>query len=232
MDHRLHDPGGPRQPHVGTFGTSMPLDQIAPAGRFAGSIDENVILISREGRLIYHPDYTLQHSSHTGTYLDITTSDTPELAALWQLVSRHGKTGFSGQGRCAGRLRLLAFDPGRWMVCSGRQAAADDPGRGLAADPADRRDGGDRADRLPADRDAGAAPPGRRARCAACRAMPSASRANWPRNPCSNCLMANGPEAKWDSWSRGSKPGQRDPAIARQLEAACRRADTGAQRGQ
>lgn len=83
--------------HVGTFGTSMPLDQIAPANRFAGSIDESVILISREGRLIYHPGYTLQNSSETGAYLDITTSDTPELAALWQLVSKHGKTGFTGR---------------------------------------------------------------------------------------------------------------------------------------
>lgn len=98
--------------HVGTFGTSMPLDQIAPAGRFAGSIDENVILISREGRLIYHPDYTLQHSSHTGTYLDITTSDTPELAALWQLVSRHGKTGFSGKVDALGAFVSLRSVPG------------------------------------------------------------------------------------------------------------------------
>ncbi|WP_017669789.1 GGDEF domain-containing protein [Blastomonas sp. AAP53] len=83
--------------HAGTFGTSIPLDQIAPAGRFAGPVDENVILISREGRLIYHPSYTLQHSQETAGYLDITTSDTPELAALWKLVSKHGKTGYTGE---------------------------------------------------------------------------------------------------------------------------------------
>jgi diguanylate cyclase (GGDEF)-like protein len=83
--------------HVGTFGTSLPLDQIVPAGHFAGTEDENVILVSREGRLIYHPDYTLQNRSETSQYLDITKSDKPELAALWALVRQHGKTGFTGK---------------------------------------------------------------------------------------------------------------------------------------
>lgn len=83
--------------HVGTFGTSMPLDQIAPAGHFAETAEERVILISPEGRLIYHPDYTLQHRSETSQYLDITASKKPELAALWSLVREHGKTGFAGK---------------------------------------------------------------------------------------------------------------------------------------
>ncbi|MDK2756896.1 MAG: diguanylate cyclase [Blastomonas fulva] len=83
--------------HIGTFGTSMPLDQVVPAGHFAEDSDDNVILISREGRLIYHPEYTLQHSSRTGQYLDITTSDKPELRALWALVRKHGKSGFTGK---------------------------------------------------------------------------------------------------------------------------------------
>ncbi|MGQ3178933.1 MAG: sensor domain-containing diguanylate cyclase [Blastomonas fulva] len=83
--------------HIGTFGTSMPLDQVVPAGHFADNSDDNVILISREGRLIYHPEYTLQHSSRTGQYLDITTSDKPELRALWALVRKHGKSGFTGK---------------------------------------------------------------------------------------------------------------------------------------
>jgi diguanylate cyclase (GGDEF)-like protein len=103
--------------HAGTFGTSMPLDQIAPAGRFSGSTDENVILISREGRLIYHPDYTLQHSRDTGTYLDITASDTPELAALWQLVKAHGKTGYTGRVDALGAFVSLRPVPGaRWYA--------------------------------------------------------------------------------------------------------------------
>jgi diguanylate cyclase (GGDEF)-like protein len=83
--------------HSGTFGTSMPLDQVVPAGHFADTSDESVILVSREGRLIYHPDYTLQHASSTGQYLDITSSREPEIAALWALVSAHGKTGYTGK---------------------------------------------------------------------------------------------------------------------------------------
>lgn len=98
--------------HAGTFGTSMPLDQIAPAGRFAGSIDESVILISREGRLIYHPSYTLQNSRDTGAYLDITASDKPELAALWQLVRAHGKTGYSGEADALNAFVSLRPVPG------------------------------------------------------------------------------------------------------------------------
>lgn len=83
--------------HSGTFGTSMPLDQVVPAGHFADNSEESVILVSREGRLIYHPEYTLQHDSSTGQYLDITTSRKPELAALWALVRKHGKTGYTGK---------------------------------------------------------------------------------------------------------------------------------------
>lgn len=83
--------------HKGAFGTSMPLDQVVPAGHFADTSDESVILVSREGRLIYHPEFTLQHDSSTGQYLDITTSPKPELAALWDLVREHGKTGYTGK---------------------------------------------------------------------------------------------------------------------------------------
>lgn len=83
--------------HFGTIGTSMPLNEIAPAGRFAGSSEEQVILISREGRLIYHPEYTRQNSRDTGQYLDITASRKADLAAIWALVRRHGKSGYVGK---------------------------------------------------------------------------------------------------------------------------------------
>ncbi len=85
--------------HIGTFGTSMPLDEIAPAGRFGGSQEEQVILVSREGRLIYHPGYTRQNSRKTEEYLDITRTDQPELAALWTLVRQHGAKGFVGRAK-------------------------------------------------------------------------------------------------------------------------------------
>lgn len=83
--------------HIGTFGTSMPLDEIAPAGRFGGSHEEQVILISREGRLIYHPGYTRQNSRQTGDYIDLTHSPRPDLAAIWQLVRSKGQDGYTGK---------------------------------------------------------------------------------------------------------------------------------------
>ncbi|MFN3475817.1 MAG: GGDEF domain-containing protein [Blastomonas sp.] len=98
--------------HSGTFGTSLPLDQVVPAGHFADTRDESVILVSREGRLIYHPEYTLQHSSKTGQYLDITRSRKPELAALWALVREHGKTGYVGKAEGLGAYVSLHEVPG------------------------------------------------------------------------------------------------------------------------
>ncbi|GGB62396.1 sensor domain-containing diguanylate cyclase [Blastomonas aquatica] len=98
--------------HIGTFGTSMPLDQVVPAGHFSGPANDEVILVSREGRLIYHPEYTRQHSRETGTYLDITTSTKPELAALWALVRKHGSAGFTGKADGLGAYVSLQDVPG------------------------------------------------------------------------------------------------------------------------
>lgn len=83
--------------HIGSFGTSMPLDQIVPAGYFARASDDDVILVSREGRLIYHHDYTLQNNRGTEKYLDLTQTTQPKLFALWELVRKHGATGFDGK---------------------------------------------------------------------------------------------------------------------------------------
>lgn len=98
--------------HIGTFGTSMPLDEIAPAGRFADSAEEQVILISREGRLIYHPGYTRQNSRKTGEYLDITNSARSDLAAIWALVRRHGQNGYVGKAEALDAYVSLHQVPG------------------------------------------------------------------------------------------------------------------------
>jgi diguanylate cyclase (GGDEF)-like protein len=56
-----------------------------------------VILISREGRLIHHPDYTHQKRSGPESMLDLTTTRDPQLAALWAFVQQHGKDGYLGE---------------------------------------------------------------------------------------------------------------------------------------
>jgi len=98
--------------HIGTFGTSIPLNEIAPAGHFGGDKAEQVILISREGRLIYHPGYTRQNSRTTEEYLDITRTEQPELAALWSLVRQHGGENFVGKAEALDAYVALRRVPG------------------------------------------------------------------------------------------------------------------------
>lgn len=98
--------------HIGTFGTSIPLNEIAPAGHFGSDRAEQVILISREGRLIYHPGFTRQNSRTTEEYLDLTRTDQPELAALWSLVRQHGRRNYVGRAEALDAYVALRRVPG------------------------------------------------------------------------------------------------------------------------
>lgn len=49
--------------HVGSWGTSVPLDDLMPANHLNDTPGTGVILISREGRLIHHPSYTRDRKS-------------------------------------------------------------------------------------------------------------------------------------------------------------------------
>lgn len=79
--------------HVGSWGTSVPLDDLMPANDLDDVPGTGVILISREGRLIHHPRYTHQKRSGPESMLDLTTTRDPQLAALWAFVQQHGKDG-------------------------------------------------------------------------------------------------------------------------------------------
>lgn len=83
--------------HVGSWGTSVPLDDLMPANDLNGVPGTGVILISREGRLIHHPSYTRQKRSGPESMLDLTTTRDPQLAALWAFVQQHGRDGYLGE---------------------------------------------------------------------------------------------------------------------------------------
>lgn len=72
--------------HVGSFGISLLLDRLsAPLSLGRGT----PILVSREGRLIYHPQYTRQADRGTAGNLDLTKTRDPQLKALWAFLQAH-----------------------------------------------------------------------------------------------------------------------------------------------
>ncbi|MEY2883760.1 MAG: hypothetical protein RL490_1484, partial [Pseudomonadota bacterium] len=72
--------------HVGSFGISLLLDSLsAPLSLGRGT----PILVSREGRLIYHPQYTRQADTSTAGNLDLTKATDPQLQALWAFLQAH-----------------------------------------------------------------------------------------------------------------------------------------------
>ncbi len=89
--------------HVGTWGTSVLLDQLLLQSDFDDVPHAGVILISREGRLIYHPDYTRQRRMAPESMFDLTTSQDPKLRALWQFVQSHRNGRFLGKAEMIDR---------------------------------------------------------------------------------------------------------------------------------
>lgn len=83
--------------HVGSWGTSVPLDDLMLSSDLNDVPGTGVILISREGRLIHHPSYTHQKRSGPESMLDLTTTRDPQLRALWAFVQQHGKDGYLGE---------------------------------------------------------------------------------------------------------------------------------------
>lgn len=83
--------------HVGSWGTSVPLDDLMPKNDLDSVPGTSVILISREGRLIHHPGYTHQKQSGPESMLDLTTTRDPQLAALWAFVQQHRDGSYLGE---------------------------------------------------------------------------------------------------------------------------------------
>lgn len=109
--------------HIGAFGTSVPLDNVVTPANYTHAQD--VILISREGRLIHHPAYIHRNSADNGNYVDITASANPELRALWALVRQHGRTGFAGRAeQLQAYVSLRAIPSAGWYALTVKPEAA------------------------------------------------------------------------------------------------------------
>ena len=78
-----------RGQHIGSWGVSLLLDDLIASTSFAELPGAKVIIMSNEGRLIYHPDFTHQSDFRTGNYLDLTMTTDPSLKALWEFVRTH-----------------------------------------------------------------------------------------------------------------------------------------------
>lgn len=72
--------------YVGGWGSSLLLDDLLASSHFEGLPETDVILVSKEGRLIRHPEFTRQNNAGTQRYLDLTKTDAPELKELWALL--------------------------------------------------------------------------------------------------------------------------------------------------
>lgn len=72
--------------HVGAWGNSLLLDDILATSRFEDYPGTSVVLVSGEGRLIRHPDFTRQGAAATERYLDLNSTTEPHLRALWNML--------------------------------------------------------------------------------------------------------------------------------------------------
>lgn len=81
---------------IGAFGSSLLLDDIFAEDDMVANGGIKRAIVTRQGKLIRHPDFTIQSSARTGQFLDLTQTDDPQLHALWSALSDNRSVGFSG----------------------------------------------------------------------------------------------------------------------------------------
>ncbi|EAQ29585.1 probable sensor/response regulator hybrid [Erythrobacter sp. NAP1] len=81
---------------IGAFGSSLLLDEIFAEDEMVANGGIKRAIVTRQGKLIRHPDFTVQSSALTGQFLDLTQTDDPQLRALWEALSDNRALGFSG----------------------------------------------------------------------------------------------------------------------------------------
>ncbi|MCJ7420516.1 ATP-binding protein [Sphingomicrobium astaxanthinifaciens] len=104
---------------VGAFGSSIPLEQLIGDPPMAAGDNVKRIVITAEGRLVRHPDYTIQSRAETGEHLQLKETRNPELAALWRLVAGAGTR--AGGGYAPGLdafYSLERLEQPEWFVVS------------------------------------------------------------------------------------------------------------------
>lgn len=92
---------------VGAWGTSVLLDDLVDPGRFNSLVGGELIIVSAEGRLIYHPKYVRQSAAATARFLDLTKATEPELKGLWQFIQDHDGDRYSGASELIGGYAVM-----------------------------------------------------------------------------------------------------------------------------
>lgn len=82
--------------HIGSFGTSIPLNALLDYELHENPNFSSVILISSTGQLILHPDYIMPESNRTQRYIDLSEAKDPKLRALWEFVQSQRGQPFLG----------------------------------------------------------------------------------------------------------------------------------------
>ena len=121
--------------HLGSWGSSVPLDTIFPeTDDKRRKLEISQIVITDSGQLIKHPKYTVQSSAKTGDFLDLHKSDDVSLTAMWKLLE--GSQGKARSGYLEASDQYYSFvrmDQPKWFVVS---AISGDQVRGQAFEAA------------------------------------------------------------------------------------------------
>lgn len=83
--------------HVGSFGVSLLLHELFAGGIPAGPPGARTIIVSKAGRLIFDPAFTVQSARATGRHLDLARAPDARSRALWRFIqAQQGRVRFTG----------------------------------------------------------------------------------------------------------------------------------------
>lgn len=81
---------------IGAFGSSILLDEIFDGSEIVAGPGIARIIVTGDGQLVRHPNFTLQSTDKTKQFLDLTETDNPALQELWRVLQEAGDKKFEG----------------------------------------------------------------------------------------------------------------------------------------
>jgi diguanylate cyclase (GGDEF)-like protein len=122
--------------YSGAFGTTIFLQDIVPETRTDADPTSKTVIVSGEGRLVSHPDFTRQNSAETGRRLNLTVAEEPELQALWAFLRAQGTSSFTGMAPELGAAVSMEYlqAPGWYVLTLRPQDAVEAQAISLALD--------------------------------------------------------------------------------------------------
>lgn len=81
---------------IGAFGSSIPLDEIFSGDAMTAAPGIARVIVTTDGKLVRHPDFTIQNTTRTGRFLDLTQTGKPALKELWATLRQADSGRFNG----------------------------------------------------------------------------------------------------------------------------------------